>query len=91
MSKMLTFILVVGWLASCTPAVGTAPSATPGLRHIRLPVGYIPNIQFAPIYVAIYKGYYQAEGLAVDLDYSMEIDAVALVGANQLQFAIVSG
>lgn len=91
MKKILTFILVIGWLASCSLAVGTAPSATPGMQHIRLPVGYIPNIQFAPIYVAIHKGYYQAEGLAVDLDYSMEIDAVALVGANQLQFAIVSG
>ena len=91
MKKLLTFIFLAALLASCTPAVGSSPSATPGLQHIRLPVGYIPNVQFAPIYVAIQKGYYQAEGLVIDLDYSMEIDAVALVGANQVQFAVVSG
>ncbi len=91
MRRIITFSLIMVFLAGCAPAGVKTPGAAPALQHIRLPVGYIPNIQFAPIYVAIDKGYYRDEGLAVDLDYSMEIDAVALVGANQLQFAIISG
>ena len=76
--------------AASTPS-GTAASAAQDMVKIRLPVGYIPNIQFAPLYVAMEQGYYRQAGLEVTLDYSQETDGVALVGANNLQFSVASG
>ena len=61
------------------------------LTQERLPLGYIPDIQFAPLYVAVQKGYFRDAGIQVTFDYSMETDITTLVGANQIQFGVVSG
>ena len=76
-------------LSGCVPKQMVSTGGA--LTAIRLPVGYIPDVQFAPLYVAIDKGFYKDAGLDVKLDYSMETDNVALTGANEIQFAIVSG
>ena len=84
---LIPILIISILLSSCLPK--TTPP--PALVHVRLPVGYIPDVQFAPLYVSIEKGYYRQAGLEVEFDYSFETDAVALVGANNLQFAVVSG
>jgi len=78
-------------LAGCNPPPAPAAPTETGVVKVRLPLGYIPNVQFAPLYVAMEKGFFAAQGIEVNLDYSFETDATALVGANELQFAVVSG
>ena len=86
--KIALFILAFMLLVSCRTAAAPTPQE---LTPVTLPVGYIPNVQFAPFYVAIEKGYYREQGLDVSMDYNMETDSVALIGAGDLDFAIVSG
>ncbi len=85
--KIVIVMLLLFGLTSCSLAA-EAPAAP---VHIRLPMGYIPDPQYAPFYVAMEKGYYAEEGLEIEFDYSFETDGIALVGVNELQFAIVSG
>lgn len=85
---LLGFILILTLgLSACQTAQPTEETLIP----TRLTLGYIPNIQFAPIYVAIEKGYFEDAGFEVTLEYGNETDAVALVGAGEQTFAIASG
>jgi putative riboflavin transport system substrate-binding protein len=88
--KLVLLMLGLALVLSACGSSKSTPVAAP-LTHIRLPMGYIPNIQFAPFYIAVEKGYFKDAGIELEFDYKFETDGVALVGAGELPFAIVSG
>ena len=79
------------FLAACSGSQGTAEQTPADLERIRLPMGFIPNVQYAPFYMAVEQGYFAENGIEIEFDYSFETDGVTLVGAEDLQFALVSG
>lgn len=81
-------------LASC--AVLPAPSPADGgaaapLEPVKLGVGFIPNVQFAPIYVGVERGFFAEEGIDLELSYGFENDYLKLVGVDEYQFMVGSG
>jgi NitT/TauT family transport system substrate-binding protein len=81
-----------GWLVATLIAllISTGCSRpTPEPRRVTLAMGFIPNVQFTPVYVAVEKGYF--EGLEIEFDYGMEHDLLKLVGTDEMQFVIGSG
>lgn len=86
--KKLALLFLLGLLPVLV-ACGGKPSQS--LRRVRLAMGYIPNIQFAPVYVAMANGHFAAEGLEVEISHMDENQAAALVGSGALDFAVVSG
>jgi NitT/TauT family transport system substrate-binding protein len=99
MKHLLLALLATIAIAGCAPIQAAmsqispaSPTQTvPSLTQVTVAMGYIPNIQFAPFFIADKKGYFKSEGMNVKYDWGFEVDGVKLVGANQIDFAIVGG
>jgi NitT/TauT family transport system substrate-binding protein len=80
--------LLVSLLAGCAviPLQGAQEP-----EEITIAMGFVPNVQFAPMYVAMERGYFSEEGIDVTLDYGMETDLLQRVGTGDLRFAVASG
>ncbi len=69
-----------------TPTRGDAP-----LRKLTIGLGYIPDIQFAPYYVAQARGYFRDEGLDVEFKQGFDVDVLKLLGTGALNFGVAGG
>ncbi len=61
------------------------------LRRVTFFMTFVPNIQFAPVYVAIEQGYFAEAGIEVVIEHGDEPDGVNLIAADQRQFGLISG
>ncbi len=83
--RLLLALAVV--LTACSKSTD---SKTGELTKIRLPMGGMPGVQYAPFYEALDKGYYESAGLDVRFEYLSEAESLALVSANKAPFALLS-
>jgi NitT/TauT family transport system substrate-binding protein len=90
MFRRLGLLILLGTLLAACAGV---PAQLGGgqTRAITMAMPYIPNVQFAPFYIADKKGYYAAEGLKVSFDYNFQTDVVERVTQGTVQFGNGSG
>ena len=92
LSFVLPFLAVFSLLlTACGSVQVTGTTTTPAITqtNISIGLGYIPDIQFAPFYVAKSKGYYSAEGLNVTFHHGIVNDIIGamVLGKDNLAFA----
>ncbi len=94
LSISLLFILLSVVLAACGGASASnstgSSTATP-LKNVSIGLGYIPNIQFAPYYVAQSKGYYKAAGLNVTFHHGFVNDLIGSMVLGHDNFVFATG
>jgi NitT/TauT family transport system substrate-binding protein len=56
--KISTIMFLVVLLTACAPQTTTTPGGGDALTRIRLPMGYIPDVQFTPLYVSSELGFF---------------------------------
>jgi putative riboflavin transport system substrate-binding protein len=84
--RLAILLMSAVMLAACGPA---APSPTPAeLREVTLLLGYRPDVQFAPFYVAQQEGFYADVGLDVEIEHRQAPDVQRLVGAGDAEFGV---
>jgi len=74
-------------LVACqAPAASSAPPAE--LREVTLLLGYRPDVQFAPFYVAQRDGHFADAGLEVTIEHRQAPDVQRLVADGQAEFGV---
>ena len=76
--------MMVALLASCTPE---SPAKDP-IVEITLVLDWTPNTNHTGFYVALEKGYFEEEGLKVNIVQPPEDGATMMVASGQAQFGI---
>jgi NitT/TauT family transport system substrate-binding protein len=87
----LAAILALGVLAGCGPNPGSSPTGTMAAVDLKVGLGYIPSVQFAPFYLAQQRGWYGEAGLAVTFENKIDPDLVTLVGQGALDMGVADG
>ena len=81
-------LLLTAILAACQALPASSPGGSAELRPVTLLLGYQPDVQFAPFYVAQQEGYYERAGLDVTIEHKPAPDVQRLVADGQAEFGV---
>ena len=87
-SRLLIPVLALVLAACQQPVESATPSGAAELRPVRLLLGFRPDVQFAPFYVAQQEGFYADAGLDVEIEHQQAPDVQRLVGDGQAEFGV---
>ena len=73
--------------AASSPSA-VSPSAAGELRPVTLLLGFRPDVQFAPFYVAQLEGFYADAGLEVTIEHQPAPDVQRLVASGDAEFGV---
>ena len=76
MIQQLQILVTILVLVTTLALAGGASAQT---DTIKLAIGYIPHIQFAPLYVGIEKGMYAEQQIELEIEYGFGIDIFGLL------------
>jgi NitT/TauT family transport system substrate-binding protein len=88
--RLAVALLAMAAMAACN--VGSSGSPSPGAATpLKVGLGYIASVQFAPFYLADQSGYYRDAGLTVTFQNGQDADIIPLVGQGGLDIGIADG
>ena len=88
MKRILSFMLICALLL-CGCGASKNDAGTGKLKELDVVLDWYPNALHAFLYVAIEKGYYEEEGLKVNIQFpSNSNDAISLVAAGQADIGL---
>lgn len=64
--KLFIGLMVLGLVLTACASTGSSEGELPDLGSIK--VGYVPVIGYAPLYIAVEKGYFEEQGLSVEIE-----------------------
>ncbi|HNP89123.1 MAG: NMT1/THI5 like protein [Microgenomates group bacterium ADurb.Bin219] len=64
---LVSILLVVAFLVSCTPKTNPTPTPRPVLKVLQVPLGWLNNDEFIALQAAQQRGFFAEEGLDVTL------------------------
>jgi NitT/TauT family transport system substrate-binding protein len=90
MSPLRVPVIVLAVVLAACQSPAASPSEFPEaeLRQVTLLLGFRPDVQFAPFYVAQQEGFYADAGLEVTIEHQQAPEVQRLVADGQAEFGV---